>query len=488
MRFQDDVIAHYQAGVNGIWITSHEESRVLPELKAAVEHCGLKRAFVWSIARGLVSLMGEREFVPGKEGLGGALGYLGGLEEGGWITVFCDPHDHFTTQTVRIFRELFEYQEERISIFISPKDASTIPLELQKLVVALEFTLPDIEQLTKEITRVCKLKSKPAARLLAESAAALTLHEAAWTSRLALAKFKDDYESAAQQVWECKAGLLGQNGLVTVKKPKRTWDEMGGVYEFKKHFEQRLWCFTSDAMARGLDIKGMIFTGRYGVGKTLLCEVIASVLGRSFLEANLGRLMGPFVGTTEANTRQFIQTVNAHQPCVVMIDELAAQFSGFESSGYTDSGVTARMVGDLLSWLVGGRPPGVLVIGSTNEPWKLPPQLARPGRMGDQIWHLPVPDQGALTDILSIHRTRYCPDVEIPRANVKELVEAMKEKELVGAEVEQVVIETVQGTYPRCPTPQDFLLTISKVVPTSQVMREQCTRLDEWVKGRARPA
>jgi hypothetical protein len=108
--------------------------------------------------------------------------------------------------------------------------------------------------------------------------------------------------------------------------------------------------------------------------------------------------------------------------------------------------------------------------------------------MGDQIWHLQVPDQGALTDIFEIHRRRYCPEVEIARAELRELVQQMREKELVGAEVEQVVVETVQEAYPTCPVFRDFSMVAAKIIPTSQIMREQCARLDEWVKGRARPA
>ena len=61
--------------------------------------------------------------------------------------------------------------------------------------------------------------------------------------------------------------------------------------------------------------------------------------------------MGSLVGMTEERTRQALRIADAMAPCLVFIDEIEKGLSGVQASGQTDSGVSARMFGTLLSYL-----------------------------------------------------------------------------------------------------------------------------------------
>ena len=62
-------------------------------------------------------------------------------------------------------------------------------------------------------------------------------------------------------------------------------------------------------------------------------------------------LMGSLVGQTEQRTRDALKIADAMAPCILFCDEIEKALSGVGSSSQTDSGVSARLFGSLLTWL-----------------------------------------------------------------------------------------------------------------------------------------
>ena len=63
-------------------------------------------------------------------------------------------------------------------------------------------------------------------------------------------------------------------------------------------------------------------------------------------------------------------------PAVCMVGEVEKAFAGVASSGQTDSGVTARMFGQFLSWM-NDRTSDVFIVATCNDITKLPPEFSR---------------------------------------------------------------------------------------------------------------
>jgi SpoVK/Ycf46/Vps4 family AAA+-type ATPase len=78
-------------------------------------------------------------------------------------------------------------------------------------------------------------------------------------------------------------------------------------------------------------------------------------------------------------------------PCILFLDEIEKALSGSQSSGQTDSGVSARLLGTLLSWL-NDHESDVFVAATANDVSKLPPELTRAERF-DGIFFLDLPDR-----------------------------------------------------------------------------------------------
>jgi SpoVK/Ycf46/Vps4 family AAA+-type ATPase len=97
--------------------------------------------------------------------------------------------------------------------------------------------------------------------------------------------------------------------------------------------------------------KGLLIIGIAGTGKSLSAKVTAKVFGVPLLKLDAGRLFGGLVGQSEANLRSVIQTAEAIAPCCLWLDELEKGLAGSKSSGSTDGGTSARVLGSLLSWM-----------------------------------------------------------------------------------------------------------------------------------------
>lgn len=121
--------------------------------------------------------------------------------------------------------------------------------------------------------------------------------------------------------------------------------------------------------------RGLLFDGPPGTGKTLASKFIASVFGVPLYRLDLGAMMGKYVGDSEGNLNAALSQVDEVEPCVVILDEVEKVF---QSVG--DSGVTSRMLSQLLWWLQEHKSK-VFTVMTTNDLTKIPPELYREGRI-----------------------------------------------------------------------------------------------------------
>ena len=115
--------------------------------------------------------------------------------------------------------------------------------------------------------------------------------------------------------------------------------------------------------------------------------------------------MGSLVGQTEERTRQALRIVDAMAPCVLFIDEIEKALAGVQSSGQTDSGVSARMFGTFLTWL-SDHESDVFVIATSNDVSKLPPEFSRAERW-DGTFFIDLPGQRERDTIWRIYLEKF---------------------------------------------------------------------------------
>ena len=145
-------------------------------------------------------------------------------------------------------------------------------------------------------------------------------------------------------------------------------------------------------------IKGVLFTGEPGTGKTMLARIIAAQAEATFFEITGPEIFSKWYGQTEELIRKLFEAARKEEKAIIFFDEIdsvAAQ-RGDESHE-----ASKRVVAQLLTLMDGFKPEtNVVVIAATNRPQDLDVALRRPGRFDWEI-EFPYPDDSDREDILA---------------------------------------------------------------------------------------
>ncbi len=279
-----------------------------------------------------------------------------------------------------------------------------VPVELQRLLVVIEHSLPDREQL-RQIGR--EIATEPGEwpegeqeMAVLDAASGLTRLEAENAFSLALVRHG---RVAAESIWELKTAALRTGGLLQVWRAEDGFDALGGLGALKAFCRRSLLCSSRDDRDRRA--RGVLLLGVPGTGKSAFARALGHETGRPTLFLDVGALMGSLVGQTEQNVRRALQTADAMAPCILFVDELEKALSGAMASGRTDSGGTARLFGTLLTWL-SEHTSDVYFVGTCNDVSKLPPEFSRAERF-DAVFFLDLPGRTAKDAIWELYQRRF---------------------------------------------------------------------------------
>ncbi|MEN9223860.1 MAG: AAA family ATPase [Thermostichus sp. HHBFW_bins_43] len=221
-----------------------------------------------------------------------------------------------------------------------------------------------------------------------------------------------DFQLALQQV---KPAVLRS---VEIESPQVSWDQIGGLGQAKQILQEAVEGSLLHPelyeQAQAQAPKGVLLSGPPGTGKTLLAKAIASQAKANFIAVSGPELLSKWVGSSEQAVRELFARARQCAPCVVFIDEIDT-LAPARGSYSGDSGVSDRVLGQLLSELDGIRPSqGVLLVAATNRKASLDPALTRAGRLELHL-RVELPDRAGRREILGVHnRTRPLgPDVDL---------------------------------------------------------------------------
>ena len=194
------------------------------------------------------------------------------------------------------------------------------------------------------------------------------------------------------------------------------------------------------------------------------------------LRLDFGALYNKFYGETERNLREALHLADMMSPCVLWLDEIEKGIS----TSQNDSGISARILGTLLTWMA-ERKSKAFIVATSNDITQLPPELVRKGRL-DEIFFVDLPKKDIRAEIFRIHLDKRSQD---PKDFDLDLLADISDG-FSGAEIEQAIVSalyTVAASEEKL-TMQSLETTIHGTNPLSVVMEEKIQQLRLWAKER----
>ena len=476
-----------------IYLITPEEERAEQAIdKIAKDNAGYKRVFVWTVTRGMVEYGQSRSSTQHNTvSPEAAIEWTTRQKEGG-IYIFKDLHPFIEgpviTRWLRDAIASFKGTDKAI-ILMSP--VQTLPIELEKEVVVLDYPLPNLAELNQVLSarlnesRTKRLDTETREKLL-KAALGLTRDEAEKVYRKAQVKAGQLTEKEVEIVLSEKKQLIRRNGILEYIEEDETINSVGGLEELKRWLTQRSNAFTERAREYGLpQPKGMLILGVPGCGKSLIAKTTSRLWGLPLLRLDMGRVYdGSTVGRSEANLRSALKTAESISPVILFIDELDKAFAGGGGSGDSDGGTSGRIFGSFLTWMQEKKSP-VFVMATANRVERLPGEFLRKGRF-DEIFFVDLPSSAERRDIFNIHLGKRRSD--ITRFDLEQLTKVSDG--FSGAEIEQAIVAAMYDAFAqdREFTQLDIIAAIKATLPLSRTMTEQVTALRDWAGQRARPA
>jgi SpoVK/Ycf46/Vps4 family AAA+-type ATPase len=498
-----------RAGYAALYLVSSEDMRSQREIKEAAKE--LKRKlFVWTLGRGLVEDGVKTPVaIPNTEDPPGVLDSIfknndrgrPNIEDGSIILLRLFHHfmDDPLIQAKLLDLVPLLKTTRRMLVVLTP--VIKLPLELEKEFALIETQLPGKGQLQEVLDGIIEgskltgdlVPSGTQRDELIEAALGLTSNEAENAMTLSIIRpriSKDPNIWDPKIVMEEKCAALKKTGLLEyIPVNPDGLNQVGGLKNLKEWIRKRKNAFTQRARDFGLPPpKGMLCVGPAGAGKSLCAKAISGELVLPLLRLDMGKMFGSLVGQSEANIRMAVQVAEALSPCILWIDEVEKGMAG-ASAGSLDSGVGARVLGTILTWMQEKTTP-VFVYATANDVTMLPPEFLRKGRF-DEMFSVNLPNQKERKEILDIHiRKRHRGAIiDSGKLDIAHFANEATEG-FSGAEIEAGIVEAMYAAFDAGKDLNAFDLqeSFDSTLPLSKTMKEKLDKLAAWCKDRTRPA
>jgi SpoVK/Ycf46/Vps4 family AAA+-type ATPase len=257
-------------------------------------------------------------------------------------------------------------------------------------------------------------------------------------------------------------------------------DDVGGLSNYTNWVKKRRVAFDADAAAYGVSFpKGVLLIGVPGGGKSLSAKATAKNYNMPLIRLDFGALFNSLMGESERTARHALKMAEAVSPCVLWIDEIEKGLVGMNSSGKTDSGVTARVVSTFLTWMQERTAP-VFVICTANQHEHIPTEFLR---RFDEIFFVDLPTR---TERMDIFRSLLKRKKRDPK-NFDIAVLAGASDGYTGAEAEKALESALLDAFfdgKREVTTDDLVSALSKIKPLSKMRPEVIEAMQAWAENR----
>lgn len=292
-----------------------------------------------------------------------------------------------------------------------------------------------LSELAKKFPPTCDIQE------LVEVTRGLTLHQVMTSACMSINSYKT---LQLKPFMDGKTDRINKTGILRIQQPMYGFERVGGYKAVKTYIRKGfINVLKKRELAKQLSAeltRGMMLFGMWGTGKSLLVEAIAYETGLPLVILDPGSIFNRFVGESERQMREIIDTIEAISPVLVHIPEVD-QLGQRGPQG--DSGVSSRVFGYLLNYL-GDQKRKSIIVADTNNILSLDQAFLRAGRFS-VIAPMLLPDFEARIKIFEIHLTvKRHPELRF-ESDLKDALRefASRTEASTGAEIEDTVEKTI---------------------------------------------
>ena len=455
--FQEQFNTYLRAGYPILYVVTAEEERAVELIAGVLAEGDLakRRAYVWSVSRGLCTLdlkaVDRRTADPKR-----ILPFLLEFEQPGVFVLedfhfFLDERSPTAPLVVRQLRDLVGPFKGARKTVVLLSSVLKIPPELEKDLTVVDLEMPGEAELAAVLDEtVEQVRDNPRVEVnlddggrerIVKALTGLTRAEAENAlAKVVVTRSRLDPEDVDLLLAE-KEQIIRKSGMLEFYSSPERFGSIGGLDQLKAWLRQRGRAFSEAARQFGLPSpKGLLLVGVPGCGKSLSAKAVAAEWQMPLLKFDLGKVFGSLVGQSEENMRRALKMAEAVAPCVLWIDEIEKGLAGARGPG-GDSGTSTRVFGPLLTWMEEKQKP-VFTIATANDIEGLPPELLRKGRF-DEIFFIDLPSAQERANILAIHLTKHHRDYR----DFDLAAHVAATDGFSGAEVEQAVISALYAAF-----------------------------------------
>ncbi|HEX4592756.1 MAG TPA: AAA family ATPase, partial [Bryobacteraceae bacterium] len=261
------------------YIRSAEEqriARVLVEVSTRLLASGPVPVWTWSLTEGL-----RRAGQPAEPGTGSPRGVLDFIIAHNSAGIFHlkDFHEPLreSAEIRRRLRDLYESCLDRKKFVVITSPVRFIPAEIERSVMYLELRPPDLVELVDFLRDETGNANEAVLDQVARSLQGLTLDEARYALRRALAANPALGPDSLPALLVEKRLLINRTGVIEYVADGAELGEVGGLAGLKKWLLERRKLFhLRDSVTEEIMPKGVLLMGIPGCGKSLSVKAIAS--------------------------------------------------------------------------------------------------------------------------------------------------------------------------------------------------------------------
>ncbi len=184
-------------------------------------------------------------------------------------------------------------------------------------------------------------------------------------------------------------------------------------------------------------VKGVLFSGPPGTGKTKLASLIANESSAAFYDVSGPAIVSKWVGDSERALRTLFTEARSKEGAIIFFDEIDSIAGRRDGDSQEFS---RRVVAQLLTEMDGfSSDTNVVVIGATNRIADIDPALRRPGRF-DWVVHFPLPTREDREAILAVSAAALNVEGPLPHGLVAERTEGWAPADLTAILTEAALL------------------------------------------------